>query len=56
MEPKSASNKKEILRVVDRANGDFKYVGAGGPEPTNQSQLQESAKAQVLGKAAKFDF
>lgn len=39
-----------ILELVNRAQGDGKYIVLGGPDPTSQPELYSGASALVLGE------
>ena len=39
-----------ILEIIDRANKDGKFVVVGGPDPTSQPEIYDSADARVLGE------
>lgn len=39
-----------ILELIEKANRDVKFVVVGGPDPTSQPELYESADALVMGE------
>lgn len=44
------SQQPGILKLIDRANQDGKYIVVGGPDPTSQPQIYEAADTRVLGE------
>jgi len=39
-----------ILRLIERANTDGKFIAVGGPDPSSQPQIYASADAVVMGE------